>query len=198
MSAQNNLNRSQFGMTHEELDNALEKTFKPQQLSAIRVPHPRSGFLVESGVGRQVHHPKRGEGPAEFNVKDYGDPYSDSYNSLEYMGGKNLGTEPIQHVYRGMSTEEWSEAKQRGHIQSDQRGTIANWEGTNAAVDPHSAVSYLPFGSKGVVAKIRVQPEDNWFTHAADSYVRTRSPVPLDRVEKVMRLRKDQKGRVGR
>jgi hypothetical protein len=192
-----NLSSGQFkGLSYDDLDTHLESEFHPQQLDAPRVKHPRSGFAVEAGISRRVARPPEGqqEGPAVFDVKDHGDPLTPAYNSLAYMGGKRLGQEPIQHVYRGMSGEEWNQARQRGFIQSDQRGTIADWEGTNADVDPRSAVSYLPMGERGHIAKIRVEPEDKWFTHRADSYVRTRKPIPLSRVEHVAAMEKDMKG----
>ena len=164
-----------------ELDQHLEHWFHPQQLDAERVTHPRSGYQVEKGEQRRVHHPDEGEGPAHFEIWDHGEP--GVTNSLAYP--KRVRSEPIQHVYRGVSAEEWKQARQRGHVQSDQRGTIGDWEGTNAAVDPRSAVSYLPRNAPGHVLKIRVHPGDGWFTHNVDSYLRTRKPVPLDRVEGV-------------
>mgnify|MGYP001035778959 CR=1 FL=1 len=95
-------------------------------------------------------------------------------------------TRPIEHVYRGMSHEEWNQAQERGHLRSDARGAIApEWEGTNAALDPKSAHYYRDTtgGGKGVVAKIAVHPDDKWFLSDVDSYARTRSTVPLSRVQ---------------
>jgi hypothetical protein len=191
------LNQQQFkGLSYNELDQHLQQQFHPAQLSATRVPHPKTGYGIESGLQRRLARPPEGseEGPPVFDVRDYGDPLKEGFNSLKNMLGTPVGQEPVQHVYRGMHADEWNQAQQRGYIQSDQRGTIAKWEGTNAATEPQSAVSYLPFGAPGVVAKIRVKPEDNWFTHQADSYLRTRSPVPLDRVEHVTPISKDDKG----
>ncbi len=185
------------------LDRVIEHEFHPTPLDAPRVKHPRSGYMVEAGISRRVTRPPHtehgneslgAEGPATFTLKDHGDPLKPSYNSLAYMLGKPAGTEPIRHVYRGMSDAEWTQARKRGYIQSDKRGTISPLEGTNAAVDPASAVSYLPGGnSEGVVAKIAVRPEDKWFTIGADEYLRTRQPVPLDRVEHVVQFRKTGK-----
>ncbi len=166
----------------DELDQHLENWFHPQQLDARQERHPKSGFNIKVGLERRLARPPEGqdEAPAHFNVTDHG-PVEGSLARWP----KHVGTEPIQHVYRGMHTDEWDEAKKRGHIQSDQRGTIADWEGTNAAVDPHTAVSYLPSRGTGVIAKIRVHPDDKWFSSSADSYVRTRNKIPLDRVEAV-------------
>jgi hypothetical protein len=147
--------------------------------------------MVESGLGRSVSRPpesKHGneslgiKGPATFDVKDYGDPHSPEYNSLKYMGGKNVGTEPIRHVYRGVSEDEFKNIQETGQIKSDMRGAISGLEGTNAAADPRDAVSYLPHGGSGRVLKIAVQPEDKWFTIRADQYLRTTSAVPASRI----------------
>lgn len=169
------------GVTHEELDQHLENWFHPQQLEASTVKHPKSGYQVEVGLERRLARPPEGqdEGPAEFNVTDYGPA------EKRHMFGKPAGREPVQHVYRGVSTDELKQAHERGYIKSDQRGTIADWEGTNAAADPRSAVSYLPRGGTGHVLKIRVHPDDQWFTWKHDSYLRTRNPVPMSRVEAI-------------
>ena len=165
-----------------ELDQHLENWFHPQQLDAAEEPHPRSGFNVKVGLERRLDYPPgdHDEAPARFKVTDHG-PVG---GSLAHWP-KHVGYEPIQHVYRGMHTDEWEQAKKQGHIKSDQRGTIADWEGTNAATDPQTAVSYLPSRATGVIAKIRVHPDDGWFTRRVDQYVRTRNKIPLDRVEAV-------------
>jgi hypothetical protein len=169
------------GVSYEELDQHLKDWFSPQQLKASTVIHPKSGWPVEVGLERRLARPPEGrdEGPAEFDVTDYGPAES------RHMFGKPAGREPVRHVYRGVSTDEWKQARERGYIQSDQRGTIGDWEGTNAGDDPRTAVSYLPRGGTGHVLKIRVHPDDGWFTYRHDSYLRTRHPVPLDRVEAV-------------
>jgi hypothetical protein len=173
------------GVSYAELDNHLENWFHPHQLEAEQVPHPRTGWDVDKGEELRLHHPEEGEGPAHFEVWDHGDPeHMTGMQSLQYP--KKTGeTRPMKHVYRGVSADEWRQARQRGYLQSDQRGTIADWEGTNAAIEPKSAVSYLPHRATGHVLKIRVHPDDGWFTHKADSYVRTRERIPLDRVERV-------------
>jgi len=183
------------------LENLLESAFHPVQMDAARVKHPRSGYMVESGISRRVSRPPEPdkpvppdslgpEGPATFDVIDHGDPNSPSYNSLAYMQGKRLGAEPIPHVYRGMSAAEWEQAQQRGYIESDKRGDISRDEGTNAAADPRSAASYLPQSGESYIAKIKVRPEDKWFTIRPDEYLRTRQRIPLDRVEKVLPMRR--------
>ena len=184
----------------DDIDRVIEHEFHPAPLDAPRVKHPRSGNMVEAGISRRVTRPKDDgkhhgneslgpEGPATFDLKDHGDPLQPSYNSLAYMLGKNLGTEPIPHVYRGMSAQEWQQAQARGYIQSDKRGVISDLEGTNAAADPRTAVSYLPPSGESVVAKIAVRPEDKWFTISADEYLRTRQRIPLDRVEHIAHFR---------
>lgn len=175
--------------SHDSLPAMLnsELGHDPKFLEGEQVIHPKSGYPLRQGLTRQVHHQGPGEGPAVFQVHEN--------RPFDFPFREHVGTEPIQHVYRGMSHEEWSQAQERGHIQSDQRGTLAHWEGTNAAVDPRTAAYYLPRGGEGVVAKIRVKPEHEWFTHNVDNYVRTRKPIPLDAVEKVTRpLRKDEQG----
>lgn len=189
----------------DDIDRVIEHEFHPVRLEARQVKHPKSGYMVDAGISRAVTRPERPdrplgndelgpEGPATFTLKDHGDPHKPSYNSLAYMLGKPAGTEPIPHVYRGMSETEWQQAQARGFIESDKRGVISGLEGTNAAVDPRSAVSYLPTGNqRGYVAKITVRPEDKWFTIGADEYLRTRQPIPLDRVEHVVEFRKTGK-----
>jgi hypothetical protein len=193
MTASTTLSEKQLpGVTWDELDAHLEREFHPAQLDAVTVTHPRSGYQVRTGLERRVSRPPDGQdwGPAEFTVTRH--PGVTDH----ILFPEHVGTEPIRHVYRAMSSEEWHEARQRGFIQSDQRGTIADWEGTNAAVDPHSAGSYLPYGHRGHIAKIRVEPSERWFTHAADSYIRTRERVPLKRVEHVLDVDKDLSGRL--
>jgi len=178
----------------EGRDRALAEWFHPQQLEADEVRHPKSGYMVKAGLERTVTRPPESqhgneslgiEGPPTFDVKDHGDPASPDYNSLRYMLPPVLRTEPIQHVYRGISEDEWRQAQERGYLQSDTRGVISPLEGTNAAVDPASAVSYLPSEGHSRIVKIKVRPEDKWFTIRSDNYLRTRQPIPLDRVEGV-------------
>jgi hypothetical protein len=169
-------------MTNDELDQHLENWFHPRRLEANRVIHPRSGYSVETGESRRLHHPAgRGEGPVHFEVWDHGIP--GVTNALAYP--KKVRDEPVHHVYRGVSADELAQARDRGYLQSDRRGTIADWEGTNAAVDPRSAVSYLPRNGTGHVLKIRHELADKWFTHSADDYIRTRERIPMDRVESI-------------
>ena len=104
------------------------------------------------------------------------------------------GEQPPTHLWRAMSEEEWAEAQARGYILSDQRGTIAEWEGTNFAARPDDAVSYLPrdggfnaeASGRGVIVRVAYDDADGYFMSKADSYVRTQQPVPLDRVDKVV------------
>ena len=184
----------------DDINRVIEHEFRPVPLEARQVKHPKSGYMVNAGISRSItrppddgqHHGNESlgpEGPATFTLKDHGDPLKPSYNSLAYMLGKPAGTEPIPHVYRGMSAAEWRQAQARGYIQSDKRGVISDLEGTNAAADPRSAVSYLPPAGESVVAKIAVRPEDKWFTIRADEYLRTRQRIPIDRVEHIAHFR---------
>jgi hypothetical protein len=92
--------------------------------------------------------------------------------------------EPVTHVFRGMSTDEFDQAQTRGFIQSDERGVISpGWEGTNAGLNPATANSYLPRQGPGRIVKIAVHPEDQWFSTDVDDYARTRAAVPFSRVE---------------
>lgn len=188
----------------EGIDSLLEREFHPQQLEARRVKHPRSGYMVKAGEERRVNHPPPSshgneslgiEGPANFDVYDHGDPV---HNERPIgMFPQKIRTEPIRYVYRAMSAGEWEQAQKRGFIQSDERGAISSLEGTNAAVDPRSAVSYLPREGQAVVAKIAVRPQDKWFTINADEYLRTRQPVPLSQVQHVVPLRRVKIGKYG-
>lgn len=170
----------------EGRDRALEEWFHPQQLDASTVPHPVTGYAIKTGKELRVSRPPEtshgneslgAEGPPTFDVYDH-----PGLDRSKGMFPVKTGTEPIRHVYRGVSETEWQQAQQRGYLQSDARGTISSLEGTNAAVDPSSAVSYLPGEGHSRVLKIEVRPEDKWFTIRADSYLRTRQRVPVDRV----------------
>jgi 8-oxo-dGTP diphosphatase len=168
-------------ITWDDLGRHLEDWFHPQQLSASTYPHPKTGYSIETGLEHHTAQPEKGEGPAEFRVTDYGPPGAGMMHRFEHP----QPNKPIEHVYRGVSSEEWRQARERGYLRSDQRGTIADWEGTNAATDPRSAVSYLPATGTGHVLKIRVHPDEKWFTIPHDDYVRTREQIPLERVEAV-------------
>lgn len=180
-------------LSWDELRQFLEDEFHPIQMEAKKEKHPRSGFEVEVGIERRVFHPDVGqEGPAEFTVWDHG-----QLGPKRPLFPIQRPNEPIPHVYRGMSLAEWDQAQERGYIKSDGRGTIASWEGTNAAADPRSAVSYLPIDGTGVVVKIRVDARRKWFTYSADSYVRSREQVPLSEVEHVSpEITKERRGGV--
>lgn len=92
-------------------------------------------------------------------------------------------TEPITHVYRAVTEEEWQEAVERGYLKSDGRGAlIPEWEGTNAGVESSTAWHYMPRNGTARVLKIEVRDGDGWFTSDADNYLRTRGRIPLDRV----------------
>lgn len=121
----------------------------------------------------------------EAKVVPVSDPMSEAH--ARSMAKTPTGeTRPIEHVYRGMSHEEWAQAQERGHLRSDARGAIdPKWEGTNAALDPKSAHYYrnTTGDGTGVVAKIAVHPDDKWFLSDVDSYARTRGTVPLSRVQ---------------
>lgn len=175
---------------YDDLDRLLEQWFQPARLEARQEIHPRSGMMVRVGTERRLTKPPEGqrEGPAFFEVHDFG-PLDRGFR----MGTEILGEEPVAHVYRAVSIEEWRQAQERGYIESDRRGVLAEWEGTNAAVDPRDAASYLPRGGEGgVILKIRVQPGGDWFVIGADQYVRTRGRVPIEDVEAVSpRLFKD-------
>jgi hypothetical protein len=192
MSATDAMNKQQF-LSYKDLDSALEEEFHPARLSAETFKHPVSGYDIEKGPERRLARPPEGqqEAPAEFQVNDYGSGRMGEYR-------RDVRREPIEHVYRGISHEEYKQALNTRVIQSDQRGTISDWEGTNAATDPQTAVSYLPRGGQGHILKIAVRPEDKWFSIPQDQYVRTREPIPLDRVEHVMDLNKNDKGFLSR
>lgn len=165
--------------SHGDLARVLqhELGYNPRKHEAKKTRNPRSGWQVDIGRSRSVAQPSQGEGPAEYKVREH--------RMGQLPADVTIGREPIKYVYRGMHVDEWAQAQQRGHIRSDQRGTIADWEGTNAAHDARSAASYLPMGHTGVIAKIRVHPDDEWFTIPHDDYLRSRKPIPLDRVVRV-------------
>lgn len=119
------------------------------------------------------------EGPPVFAVREPHPDYPDMHGLERYRGK----TKPITHVYRGISEEEWLQAQEVGHVLSDMRGTIIEgWEGTNAGTTAATARAYLPRNGRGIILRIAVNDEDEWFTTDADNYLRTRKPIPLDRV----------------
>jgi len=168
-----------------QMDALLDQWFDPQSLEAHYESRPGGG---ENKVGqqRQVSRPAPGqEGPPTFRVLTYS---ADAFYPSEH-------TEPIQHVYRAIGLEEWRQALQRGYLESDRRGVLANWEGTNAAADPRIAAYYLPRNDSGVIVKIQVRPQEQWFAIAADEYLRTRGRVPLDVVTAVSPIiNRDERG----
>jgi len=111
---------------------------------------------------------------------------TDNDATPEILGGPAPTTEPVTHLFRGMSEEDFQQSKARGFIQSDGRKAISpEWEGTNAGLDMATAQTYMPPEGLGRVVKIAVHPEDHakWFTSRNDDYARTREPIPWDRVE---------------
>jgi hypothetical protein len=175
----------------EGLDEHLQRAFHPQQLEARQEKHPKSGHNVDVGERRRLDHVAddvpdyAGErplsewsAPARLKVVDFG---PDALHRP--MLPTTVGYEPLQHVYRGVSMEEYHQAKERGYLQSDLRGVISANEGTNAATDPRSAISYLPPGQRGMVLKIKARPEHDWRMIHADDYVRTANPIPMSDVE---------------
>lgn len=164
--------------------------------SGRRQPHPRSGFEVKVGRHRRYAQPESGEAPIQWIVDEHGEDFD------RLFPDRDVAQEPIAHVYRAMALSEWEQAQQRGYIQSDRRGVIADWEGTNAGLDAATARSYIPGGGEpAVIVRLRVEPEDEWFAISADAYPRTRKPIPLDRVEVVsapMRMGVDPGSRHGR
>ena len=199
MAAHDNLHPSQFvdvrGMDYEQEGRALGRVLGVKRREAKRTIHPRSGYSVKVGRAREVAQP---QGEARMTATVPGPTMPPTYNIVEHghinspgIGSRVVGQEPIKYAYRGMSHEEWGEAQKRGSIESDRRGVIASWEGTNAAADPQSAVSYLPSKERqGVIAKIRLHPDEEWFTTKADSYLRTQKPIPLERVVRATRVQK--------
>lgn len=182
--------------SREDYSAFIERHYGPNAGESGRwEAHPRSGHRVRVGEHRSLSRPEEGqdEGPVYWNISDYGD----TSPQRPLFPRQNIRQDPVEHVYRGVSTEEWQQAQQRGYLRSDQRGTIADWEGTNAATDPRSAVSYLPNAGSGHVLKIRVHPDEQWFTIPHDEYVRTRERIPIERVEHVSPLiHKDERTRL--
>jgi hypothetical protein len=174
----------------DELPKALELWFHPVRMEARTVKHPKTGYDIRVGPELRVFHPE-GEwrsndepvkGPAVFQVWEHPGlrPFPDGV-----MFARKRGTQPIESVYRGMSVAEFEQARKRGFFQSDRRGVIADWEGTNASADPRDAVSYLPRDVPAVIVKLRVRAADKWFTIGADQYLRTGAQVPFSQVEAV-------------
>ena len=146
---------------------------------ADQAVHPRSGFLRSVGESKRLDQ-QRSDGPRErlglqFKVVDHDQP--------GYGHEQVVRQEPVKHVFRGMSEDEFQEAKGQGHIASDERGVILpGWEGTNAATDYGTAHYYLPKEGPSRIVKMAVHPEDNWFTSNIGDYPRTRSKIPWSRV----------------
>lgn len=169
----------------------LREEFGPSPTETTRMKHPRSGWMVELGLKRSVARPPEGqtEGPPVFKVTNLGKDFDDPIYK-RYMSGVDAGTEPIEYVYRGMSKAEYEQAMERGHFASDKRGVIADWEGTNAAVDPETAAYYLSTNSDsadgGYIVKFKVHPDRKWFTIPHDQYLRTREQIPLEDVVKAV------------
>lgn len=167
-------------VTLANMDDNFQKWFSPQKLDGGKETHPKSGYDVHVGKWLSVKQPEPDvDGPPIFKVTDYG------AHAGEQMFPTDAGTQPIRELYRGMSIDEWNQAVERGYIQSDRRGVIGSWEGTNAGIDPQTSQSYLPRGAESVIAKIAVRPEDGWFARNEDGYLRTRNRVPMSQVTAV-------------
>lgn len=182
----------------ESSDRYLQELFGEPAIreSGPRATHPRSEYEVKTGRHRRYTQPEQGETPAGWTVDDYGDDFD------RLFPDRDVAQEPLTHVYRAMALSEWEQAQERGYIQSDLRGVIAEWEGTNAGLDAATARSYIPGGGEpAVIVRLRVLPEDEWFAISADAYPRTRKQIPIDRVEAVsdpMRMGVDPNSRYGR
>ena len=167
----------------------LDESLGPEEKTSERVPHPKTGYRIEVGKIRQVKSPESQPFTEEKPLGTEGPPlWSVRNKKMEDMGFGTPGPdEPITHVYRGMSEEEWQHAQHTGVISSDARRAILPAEGTNAAVDRDTALSYAHDNKEGPsrVVKMAVHPDDGWFTIAPDDYIRTRTPVPLSRVQGV-------------
>lgn len=178
-------------LNRDEYDEHIHSTLGPDPEEAEKQPHPKSGWPINVGVRRVLDHGTvpSGKGnhelpmlPAMMKVIDHGpDPVTAMSREYNYGQGKVIGHEPPEFAYRGMSMDEYHQAKQRGYIQSDRRGVITDLEGTNAAVDPRSAVSYLPRGH-GMVVKIKAKPEHQWQMIRPDNYLRTHERIPMSDV----------------
>jgi hypothetical protein len=167
-------------VTLANMDDNFQKWFSPQKLDGGKETHPKSGYDVHVGKWLSVQQPPPDtDGEPVFKVTDYGEHAGDQ------MFPKAIGTEPIKELYRGMSIDEWNQAVKRGYIQSDRRGVIGSWEGTNAGIDPQTSQSYLPRGAESVIAKMTVRPEEEWFTRNEDGYLRTRKRIPMSQVTAV-------------
>ena len=94
------------------------------------------------------------------------------------------GSERPTPLYRVMSEEEWQQAKQRGYIQSDGRLNLGSHEGTVTSV--HTTGTFYMQPGLNRMVRIRPHPADGWkFDH--DGYVKTQSPIPIERVDMVSR-----------
>lgn len=136
------------------------------------------------------------EGPPELEERAAGNSESQRFgkHATKWLTGR---TKPVEHVYRGMSQDEWDTARSQGFIRSDGRGAISpEWEGTNASLTRDTAEYYRETNPesarRGVVAKIAVHPDDQWFASSADSYLRTRRRIPLHRVVSVTQFGGDR------
>lgn len=162
---------------------------RPSEIQGVDMRDFRDSYLpsifgepsLVTSAAHQVFNPVQHGGQKKTGDHIEGPAVFQNY-ATSGMPRANLGTEPIKHVYRAMSAAEWAQAERDGFIGSDQRGVIADWEGTNAGANPATAMSYLPRNGGAVIVQIAVKPEDKWFTTDVDDYLRTREKVPLDRI----------------
>lgn len=113
------------------------------------------------------------------------------YDPMKYTRAPDPATrQPVTHVFRAMSEEEWQVAKARGFFESDGRMNLSPTEGTVAALDNPSF--YLPgkLASsevglyKGRIVKFRLQSEDGWIRDR-DGYIKSQKKIPLSSVDEI-------------
>lgn len=100
-------------------------------------------------------------------------------------------------LFRGVTVEDWQRIQKQGFIDSDFRGAISQKEGVNLANTTRAAFDYIPSNSKGLVLAIDVKGfENDLFMIGADNYIRTKKPIPLDKIVQVSQMvTKNEDGR---
>lgn len=137
--------------------------------------------------GRETPRVRRYETNSSAGLTNEESKEVDGTVMFAYGPGKNLvptGSErPPKHVYRVMSVDEFDSAQSRGYIKSDERMNVAEGEGTVASLRSTGSF-YAPVdGSDYRVVRMNYSDEDSWRIDPNDSYLKTDSRIPFDRVD---------------
>ena len=128
------------------------------------------------------------------NIYRKGDLAKETPTGLKiYYAEKKVGDDVL--LFRGVGLNDFNRIKSQGYIDTDMRGAISQYEGTNLAQNPNTAEYYLPHNDYGVIMAINPSGLDLFIM--ADEYIRVFEPIPFENVVKVSEpILKDEHGSI--